>query len=40
MAYLVALRDGNLGVSAAVALSLLPAYLLVLAYMLRTVVRR
>jgi len=40
LAYLIALRDGDLGISAALALTLLPAYLLVLAYMLRTVVRR
>lgn len=40
MAYLIALRDGNLGLSAAVALSVLPAYLLLLAYLLRVVVRR
>ena len=40
MAYLVALRDGDLGVSAAIAFSLLPVYLLAAAYMLRTVVRQ
>jgi ABC-type sugar transport system permease subunit len=40
MAFLVALRDGDLGVSAAIAFSLMPVYLIVLAYMLRTVVRR
>lgn len=39
MAFQVALRDGDLGTSAAVALSLAPAYLIVLAYMLRSVVR-
>jgi hypothetical protein len=39
MAFLVALRDGDLGVSAAVAFSLLPVYLLAVAYMLRSVVR-
>jgi multiple sugar transport system permease protein len=40
MAFLVALRDGDLGVSAAIAFSLLPVYLVALAYMLRTVVRQ
>jgi multiple sugar transport system permease protein len=40
MAFLVALRDGDLGVSAAIAFSLMPVYLLALAYMLRTVVRQ
>jgi multiple sugar transport system permease protein len=40
MAFLVALRDGDLGVSAAIAFSLLPVYLLAVAYMLRTVVRQ
>ena len=40
MAFLVALRDGDLGVSAAIAFSLMPVYLIALAYMLRTVVRR
>lgn len=39
MAFLVALRDGDLGVSAAIAFSLMPVYLVVLAYILRTVVR-
>lgn len=39
MAFLVALRDGDLGVSAAVAFSLFPVYLLAVAYMLRSVVR-
>ena len=40
MAFVVALRDGDLGVSAAIAFSLLPVYLLAIAYMLRTVVRQ
>jgi multiple sugar transport system permease protein len=40
MAFVVALRDGDLGVSAAIAFSLLPVYLLAVAYMLRTVVRQ
>ncbi|HKW73639.1 MAG TPA: sugar ABC transporter permease [Candidatus Dormibacteraeota bacterium] len=40
MAFLVALRDGDLGVSAAIAFSLVPVYLLAIAYMLRTVVRQ
>jgi multiple sugar transport system permease protein len=40
MAFVVALRDGDLGVSAAIAFSLLPGYLLAIAYMLRTVVRQ
>jgi multiple sugar transport system permease protein len=40
MAFLVALRDGDLGVSAAIAFSLMPVYLLAVAYMLRTVVRQ
>jgi multiple sugar transport system permease protein len=40
MAFLVALRDGDLGDSAAIAFSLMPVYLLALAYMLRTVVRQ
>ena len=39
MAFLVALRDGDLGVSSAIAFSLIPVYLVALAYMLRTVVR-
>ena len=39
MAFLVALRDGDLGTSAAIAFSLMPVYLVALAYMLRTVVR-
>ena len=39
MAFAVALRDGDLGTSAAIAFSLMPAYLIVLAYMLRSVVR-
>jgi multiple sugar transport system permease protein len=40
MAFQVALRDGDLGVSAAIAFSLMPVYLIAVAYMLRTVVRR
>ena len=40
MAFLVALRDGDLGSSAAIAFSLMPVYLLALAYMLRTVIRQ
>ncbi len=40
MAFVVALRDGDLGVSSAIAFSLLPVYLLAVAYMLRTVVRQ
>ncbi len=40
MAFTVALRDGDVGVGAAAAFSLLPAYLLMLAYLLRTAVRR
>jgi ABC-type sugar transport system permease subunit len=40
MAFMVALRDGDLGVSAAIAFSLMPVYLIAVAYMLRTVVRR
>jgi multiple sugar transport system permease protein len=40
MAFLVALRDGDLGVSAAIAFSLMPVYLVAIAYMLRTVVRQ
>ena len=39
MAFLVALRDGDLGVSSAIAFSLMPVYLIAVAYMLRTVVR-
>jgi multiple sugar transport system permease protein len=39
MAFQVALRDGDLGTSAAIAFSLMPVYLLAVAYMLRTVVR-
>lgn len=38
MAFQVALRDGDLGTSAAIAFSLLPVYLIAVAYMLRTVV--
>lgn len=40
MAFMVALRDGNVGVGGAVAFSLLPAYFLMLAYLLQTAVRR
>lgn len=40
MAFMVALRDGDVGMGGAVAFSLLPAYLLMLAYLLRTAVRR
>jgi multiple sugar transport system permease protein len=40
MAFMIALRDGDVGVGGAVAFSLLPAYLLMLAYLLRTAVRR
>jgi multiple sugar transport system permease protein len=40
MAFMVALRDGNVGVGAAVAFTLLPVYLLMLAYLLRTAERR
>jgi multiple sugar transport system permease protein len=40
MAFLVALRDGDLGVSSAIAFSLMPVYLIAVAYMLRTVVRQ
>jgi multiple sugar transport system permease protein len=40
MAFMVALRDGDVGVGAAVAFSLLPAYFLMLAYLLRTSVHR
>jgi len=39
MAFMVALRDGDVGVGGAVAFSLLPAYFLMLAYLLRTAVR-
>ena len=38
MAFQVALRDGDLGTSAAIAVSLIPVYLIAVAYMLRTVV--
>ena len=40
MAFMVAIRDGDVGVGGAAAFSLLPAYLLMLAYLLRTAVRR
>lgn len=40
MAFMVALRDGDVGVGGAVAVTLLPVYFLVLAYLLRTVVDR
>jgi len=40
MAFMVALRDGDVGVGGAVAFSLLPAYFLMLAYLLQTAVRR
>jgi multiple sugar transport system permease protein len=40
MAFVVALRDGDLGGSAAIAFSLMPVYLLAIAYMLRTVARQ
>jgi len=40
MAFMIALRDGNVGVGGAVAFTLLPVYLLMLAYLLRTAVRR
>lgn len=40
LAFVVALRDGDLGVSAAIAFSLMPVYLIAVAYMLRTVVRQ
>jgi hypothetical protein len=36
---MVALRDGDVGVGGAVAISLLPVYFLMLAYLLRTVRR-
>ena len=39
MAFMVALRDGDVGVGGAVAFTLLPAYFLMLAYLLRTAVR-
>jgi len=39
LAFMVALRDGDVGVSGAVAISLLPVYFLMLAYLLRTVRR-
>jgi multiple sugar transport system permease protein len=37
LAFMVALRDGDVGVGSAAAFSLLPAYVLMLAYLLRTV---
>ncbi len=40
MAFMVALRDGNVGVGGAAAFTLLPAYVLMLAYLLREAVRR
>jgi multiple sugar transport system permease protein len=40
MAFMVALRDGDVGVGGAVAFSLLPVYFLMLAYLLRAAVRR
>ncbi len=40
MAFMVALRDGDVGVGGAAAFSLLPAYFLMLAYLLRSAVRR
>jgi multiple sugar transport system permease protein len=40
MAFMVAIRDGDVGVGGAAAFSLLPAYLLMLAYLLRTAVRQ
>ncbi len=40
MAFMVALRDGNVGVGGAVAFTLMPVYFLMLAYLLRTAVRR
>ena len=40
MAFMVALRDGDVGVGGAVAFSLLPVYVLMLAYLLRSAVRR
>lgn len=39
MAFMVALRDGDVGVGGAVAFTLLPAYVFMLAYLLRTAVR-
>jgi multiple sugar transport system permease protein len=39
LAFMVALRDGDVGVGGAVAISLLPVYFLMLAYLLRTVRR-
>jgi multiple sugar transport system permease protein len=39
MAFMVALRDGDVGVGGAAAFTLLPAYVLMLAYLLRTAVR-
>jgi multiple sugar transport system permease protein len=40
MAYMLALRDGDVGTGGAAAFTLLPAYFLMLAYLLRTAVRR
>jgi len=40
LAFAVALRDGDVGVGSAAAFSLLPAYLVMLAYLLRTAVGR
>ena len=40
MAFMVALRDGDVGVGGAVAVTLLPVYFLMLAYLLRTVLDR
>lgn len=40
LAFMIALRDGDVGVGGAAAFSLLPAYLVMLAYLLRTAVRR
>lgn len=40
MAFMVALRDGDVGVGGAVAVTLLPVYFLMLAYLLRTVADR
>ena len=40
MAFTVALRDGDVGVGGAVAFTLVPAYLLMLAYLLRTALDR
>jgi multiple sugar transport system permease protein len=39
LAFMVALRDGDVGVGGAAAISLLPVYFLMLAYLLRTVRR-